>query len=153
VESILTGLRVFISQKPHFKRSGVSIKLLLLKEINTKKFGLVFWTYTIRSNGGNRVLYIDSRKPSLVQALNKMLTSHQHWKDFHPFYETFGLQVIYPTKTSDFRWEREWRLVGNINFLLKRLLLAFAPKEKSLSLKHSLTIKLFSSTPIGTFQS
>lgn len=95
-----------------------------------KKFGLAFWTDTIRSKGGNPVLYIDSRKPNLIQSLNRMLTSHQHWKDFYPFYETFGPQIIYPTKTSDFRWEREWRLAGNLNFTLEELAFGICPEDK-----------------------
>lgn len=95
-----------------------------------KKYGLAFWTETIRARGGNPVLYIDSRKPQLIQALNSMLTNHQQWKEFYPFFESFGPQVLNAARTSDFRWEREWRHPGDLTFTFNDIAFGICPDNK-----------------------
>lgn len=95
-----------------------------------RKFGLAFRTEVIRGKGGNPVLYIDSRKKNLIQQLDSMTTNHNQWKDFYPYFETFGPQVLYPANTSDFRWEREWRMPGHLNFTFNEIAFGICPEGK-----------------------
>lgn len=105
-------------------------KSVAAKRNQYKKYGLAFWTETIRSKGGNPVFYVDSRKTNLINSLDQMLTNHGQWKELYPYFETFGPQVLYPGKISDFRWEREWRLPGDLNFNLHEIAFGICPEDK-----------------------
>ena len=89
-----------------------------MKRNKYKKYGLGFWQEKIREKGCNPIFYIDSRKPNLIEALNSMLEQESSRQfSLMPFIETFGPSVIKQAKgRSDFRWEREWRKNGSLNF-------------------------------------
>jgi hypothetical protein len=59
-----------------------------------------------------------------------MLTSHQQWRDFYPFFESFGPQVLNVNRTSDFRWEREWRHPGDLFFTFNEIAFGICPDNK-----------------------
>jgi len=103
-----------LSELNHFYKATVR------KKNQYQKFGLGFWEQAIRSYGGNPIFYLDTRKPQMLQSLDQMVSkgNNQHFKNLMPFMEPFG-PPLYKTRSVDeidFRWEREWRVPGNLSF-------------------------------------
>lgn len=83
-----------------------------------KKYGLGFWQEKIREKGCNPIFYIDSKKPHLIDALNSIhAQADPQQVSIMPLIDTFGPPVIPGAAYySDFRWEREWRKKGSLDF-------------------------------------
>lgn len=97
-----------------------------------KKYGLGFWQENLRAKGCNPIFYIDSRKSKLISALNSILEQENSKQiSLAPFIETFGPLVI-PNASgySDFRWEREWRKNGSLDFKNEDVAFGICPSNK-----------------------
>lgn len=83
-------------------------------------YGLAFFENSVRRANGNPVLYVDSSNPSSMTSLDAMRTNPNvaQFKDLLHLYQTFGKSFSprYQNMMIDFRWEREWRILGNFTF-------------------------------------
>jgi hypothetical protein len=97
-----------------------------------RKFGLAFWQEKIREKGGNPIFYVDSRRPEYLKALDdSLLNNGVSFIPLMPFIETFGPLVISGASGySDFRWEREWRKQGELNFEFEDVAFGICPANE-----------------------
>lgn len=95
-----------------------------------RKYGLAFWQEKVRLLGGNPIFYVDSRRPDFLLALDGFIGSNT--PSFVPLMhliETFGPLVVSEGQGhSDFRWEREWRKRGNLNFVFQDVAFGICPE-------------------------
>lgn len=81
-----------------------------------QKYGLGFWSDKLRAKGVNPIFYLDSRNKTYLSALDAMVTPN-NISSFQPtlfLHKTFGPLVTRQTGYSDFKWEREWRKLGDL---------------------------------------
>lgn len=98
----------------HFYRATVR------KRNEYQKFGIGFWSEGIRKLGGNPIFYADTNNSALLGSLERMIVESRaaEFKALLPLVEVFGPPLFKGRMIEevDFRWEREWRLVGNLKF-------------------------------------
>ncbi|MBI4405016.1 MAG: hypothetical protein HY537_12710 [Deltaproteobacteria bacterium] len=108
-------------------------KATVRKRNEYKKYGLAFWSHTIRARGGNPIFYVDTKKQHLMSGLDIMARpSHIiQFAPLMPFMELFG-PPLYRSAVDeiDFRWEREWRVPGNLSFQLKEVAFGICPENQ-----------------------
>ena len=99
-----------------------------------QKYGLGFATELVRSKNGHPVFYFDSRRKDLVKTLDAFLItgSQATWKPILPLFEQYGpkLHKVSDQSEIDFRWEREWRSVGDFRFTFEEVAFGLCPEEK-----------------------
>lgn len=102
-----------------------------LKTNHYQKFGLAFETEKVRTCGGHPVFYYDRRQPNITGSIEKL--GEPQWQGIGrpllPFCEPYGPKILESTKEIDFRWEREWRIVGDFEFSLKEVAFGICPEE------------------------
>jgi hypothetical protein len=111
----------------------------MMKEIQSKRklfepYGLAFRESVIRNAQGNPVFYADTANTMLRKGFEKLAVSSdcESQKKFFPLVEGFGRPWFpgpYSPKEIDFRWEREWRVVGDFWFRLEDVAFGICPKE------------------------
>lgn len=94
------------------------------RRLQFQPYGLAFFENSIRSKNGSPVMYFDTNNKSTRQSLDTVPTSDNcaSMKSLLPLYEGFGpplFQTQWSPKEIDFRWEREWRIVGDFNYSLE----------------------------------
>lgn len=97
------------------------------KQFNPEPYGLVFKKEYIRDNGGNPVFYatLEIAKP-LWQYLY-----HPHVEGKEQVPDNLCKLLALVTKCQkrhDFHWEREWRIVGNLDFKLEDIYCGLCPE-------------------------
>ena len=103
---------------------------LLLREVYGRKnqpepYGIIFDKEFIRSKGGNPVFYAgDTLMPTLWDIYKKAKTNQ-----FSNEEPRFLALVNRCDEDVDFHWEREWRIVGNLNFDLSNVYLGLCPEQ------------------------
>lgn len=99
-----------------------------------KKYGLAFWQDSARTAGANPIFYVDSnRTADFLPALNSTIQSQAFIPLMH-LIDTFGPSVIPRANTrSDFRWEREWRLLGDYAFTWQDVAFGICPQDEILT--------------------
>lgn len=96
-----------------------------------QKYGIAFWADNLIGKGANPIFYVDSRKSSFLNALDQMLGPQiQHFIPVFHLYETFGPLVLGGRGYSDFRWEREWRKRGDLNFQNSDVAFGLCPENE-----------------------
>lgn len=100
-----------------------------------KKYGLGFWQEEIRNKGCNPIFYVDSRKKHLLNALDSIHELEDSKKEpLMPLIETFGPPVLEQARQkggySDFRWEREWRKKGSLDFKNEDVAFGICPEPE-----------------------
>jgi hypothetical protein len=119
-----------------FYRSTQQTKQQHIKLNSYQNFGLAFFADFLRKKNTHPLFYFDSRNESVYQAVDKLadpqfLTSS---RSLLPLFESFG-----PAKKStaransgeiDFRWEREWRHVGDLQFQLSDVAFGLCPETR-----------------------
>lgn len=126
-ETPLRELKSFYSATQDPKNAGI-------KHNKYQKYGLAFSTELVRKKGGHPVFYFDSRRKDIVNALNAFLIngSLSLWKSLLPLFEQYGprLHTKHSGNDIDFRWEREWRCVGDFKFTLDEVAFGLCPEAK-----------------------
>jgi hypothetical protein len=97
----------------------IKIQLLPManRRVHFESYGLAFFESAVRAQGGNPVIYIDSSHiPNIAALKNLALSPNCHqFKEFFHLFQTFGMSFgSGPRRDIDFRWEREWRVQGNL---------------------------------------
>lgn len=124
-----------LSELKQFYLATQDSKNETLKRNKYQKYGIAFSTEFIRSKNGHPVFYFDSRRGDIVQSLNKLPYAtpglHQ-WKPLMPLFEQYGPKLHSPGDEGEinFTWEREWRIVGDLNFTLNQVAFGLCPEGK-----------------------
>lgn len=97
---------------------------ILGRHFSFQKYGLAFFEESIRSHLGNPVMYFNTVNKDMRDSLDTIPTSDEcsRMKHILPFFEGFGPPLFPknpPISEIDFRWEREWRIVGNFSYSLE----------------------------------
>jgi hypothetical protein len=106
-----------------------------IKANKYQKYGLAFYSNLVRSKGGHPLFYFDSRKFNIVNAINQMglPTLLSNTKSILPLCESFGPKLHSTVKSNtevDFRWEREWRVVGDFQFNFEEVAFGLCPESE-----------------------
>lgn len=104
------------------------------KNVNKyQKYGLAFSQSFVRSKGGHPVFYFDSNNDSIVEAVNKIgqPINRNQTKSILPLFESFGKKLHSQSGgNTDYRWEREWRFVGDFVFCLNEVAFGLCPEDE-----------------------
>lgn len=104
-----------------------------------QKYGLAFSQNLVRSRGGHPLFYFDSNNSSIVDAVNAigLPANRQVTKPILPLFESFGRKLHSTTGvgSTDYRWEREWRHVGDFTFQLDEVSFGLCPETEIPSLE------------------
>lgn len=93
------------------------------RSLQFEPYGLAFFENSVRANNGSPVMYFDTNNRAIRKSLDTIPTSSicTSMKSLLPLYEGFGPPLFsrYGSPAEiDFRWEREWRIVGDFNYSL-----------------------------------
>ncbi len=119
-----------------FYRSTQQTKHQAFKANRYQKFGLAFFSNFIRSRGGHPVMYFDTSNDQVYQAVDRLADPQflTAGKPLLPLLEPFGpakkAKVRIASGEIDFRWEREWRHVGSLEFKLTDVAFGLCPAER-----------------------
>ncbi|MCX6125754.1 MAG: hypothetical protein NTV34_13560 [Proteobacteria bacterium] len=104
------------------------------RNLHFEPYGLAFWESAIRKGGGNPLFYFDSTNQAVIASLDAVAVSDdcERFKNTLPLYESFGPSLYSPKREVDFRWEREWRVVGDFAFTASDVAFAFLSGRASL---------------------
>ena len=105
------------------------------RQLSFKPYGLAYREDLVRKSNGNPVFYIQTTNQRLRHALNQMAQASNapDFKDLMPLVEGFGAPWFtkhYGPTEIDFRWEREWRVVGDFSFSLSDVAFGLCPKSE-----------------------
>lgn len=105
------------------------------RQLHFQPYGLAFSENVVRSKGGNPIFYIDTTNQNIRAALDAIPTSSlcQAMQPIMPFIEGFGppwFQSSFGPSEVDFRWEREWRVVGDFNFQIADIAYGLCPENE-----------------------
>lgn len=100
-----------------------------------RPYGLAFFEKAIRSKNGHPLFYFNSQDRAILAALDAMATSTgcASFRSSLALFEPFGPRVLARYRCSspvDFRWEREWRVVGNVVFDVSDIAFGLCPAEE-----------------------
>jgi hypothetical protein len=103
------------------------------RDLHFQPYGVVFNEQAVRNRGGNPVFYFESR--SAIQSSLDLLASSERCESMRaalPYFEAFGRPAFKSNTVAeiDFRWEREWRVVGSFKFSLSDLVCVLCPKSE-----------------------
>lgn len=103
-----------------------------LKTNRYQKLGLAFEAETLRNKGGHPVFYYDRRQASIAGSIEKLGEQPLHaiGRPLLSLCEPYGPKILDPNKEIDFRWEREWRVTGDLTFALNEVAFGICPEEK-----------------------
>ncbi len=101
-----------------FYRATQEEKNWTAKKNKYQKYGLAFHADFVRNRGGHPVFYYDRRNAAIAQSVEALGKPELHpvTQPILPLCEPYGPKVLEPQKEIDFRWEREWRIVGDFQF-------------------------------------
>ena len=103
-----------------------------LKANKYQKYGLAFEATYIRTKGGHPIFYYDRSQPSIQRPVESLADQPllNITKSLLPFFEPFGPKLLQPEKEVDFRWEREWRINGDLTFNLSEVAFGICPADE-----------------------
>lgn len=103
------------------------------RKLHFQPYGLAFYETAVRRCGGNPVFYFESNS-RIRSNLDELAVSTdcEKWKATLPLFEAFGRPLFQSTNMSeiDFRWEREWRIVGNFAFTFSDVAYGLCPEDE-----------------------
>ncbi len=114
-----------------------------------QKYGIAFHTEFIRKKNGHPLFYFDSRRKDIVGAIDMLGDPPMRGvaKSTLAFYESFGPK-LHSLKSNDkdevdFRWEREWRIVGSLQFNHKEVAFGLCPENEIANIFQPIVGKAF----------
>lgn len=105
------------------------------RQFHFAQYGLAFKEPVVREKGGNPVFYTQTTNEPIRAAFDKIATNPiaSLFQPVMPLIEGFGppwYSQIHGPQEIDFRWEREWRIVGDFKFSLSDVAFGFCPIDK-----------------------
>lgn len=119
-----------------FYRATQDPKNQNVKANKYQKYGLAFHTEFVRSKNGHPLFYFDSRRKAVVTAVDMLGDPpfRDSAKNTLALYESYGPKLhskIPNDKTEvDFRWEREWRVLGSLQFRHDEVAFGLCPENE-----------------------
>jgi len=98
------------------------------RNFNPKPYGLVFKKEYIRRQGGNPVFYTTKKIAKPFWQLYRLLSDKEKEQSSGEVCKLLAL-VTLCDQTMDFHWEREWRIVGDLQFKLNDIYCGLCPEE------------------------
>jgi len=108
------------------------------RQLHFEPFGLAFTEAVIRGANGNPVLYVQTTNQNIRNGFDRLATDPLAYtfKSMMPLVEGFG-PPWFPRyggpSEIDFRWEREWRVVGDFSFVLADVAFGLCPDSEILN--------------------
>ena len=102
------------------------------RQLHFAPYGLAFREAVVRGANGNPVFYVQTTNQNIRTAFDLLATNPlaSQFKAMMPLVEGFGppwfTRYTGPSEI-DFRWEREWRVVGDFSFSLTDVAFGFCP--------------------------
>jgi hypothetical protein len=127
--SVIDKFRVVCFTETPIDQIGVILYKSIKRKFNPEPYGLVFTKEYIREKGGNPVFYValKTAKP-LWQYLYQ---PHIEGKEEVPDNICKLLALVTECqKGNDWHWEREWRIVGNLEFKLSEVFCGLCPDNE-----------------------
>jgi len=106
------------------------------KQNQYKKFGLAFFSNFVRDRGGHPLFYFDSRNDDIYKSVDRLADPQflNLCEPILPLFESFGPARKSKARSDkgeiDFRWEREWRHVGDLRFRLQDIAFGLCPESR-----------------------
>jgi hypothetical protein len=111
------------------------------RDLYFQPFGIAFHEKAVRRSGGNPLFYFESFS-TVHASLDALAVSSdcERLKSTLPFFESYGRPLFSSNRAKeiDFRWEREWRVVGDFLFTYQDIAYGLCP-EHEISYFESLT--------------
>lgn len=103
------------------------------RQLHFEPYGLAFREAAVRAANGNPVIYVQTTNQSIRSAFDALAINPLAitFKSMMPLVEGFGppwFQRQTGPQEIDFRWEREWRVVGDFSFTLSDVAFWFCPE-------------------------
>lgn len=100
------------------------------RQLHFEPYGLAFKEEVVRGLNGNPVLYVQTTNQNIRLAFDQLVTQPlaMAFKSMMPLVEGFGTPWFprpYGPNEIDFRWEREWRIIGDFSFTLSDVAFGF----------------------------
>ncbi len=113
----------------------LQMSTILGRKLHFQPYGLAFREEAIRNARGNPVFYVETRNSPVWDSFDKLAESDlcSSFRTFLPLVEAFGAPLFgrpYGPKEIDFRWEREWRVVGDFSFTFSDVAFGFCPMDQ-----------------------
>jgi hypothetical protein len=127
--SIIDKFRVVCFTETPIDQIDVLLNKGVQKQFNPEPYGLVFKKEYIREMGGNPVFYATLK---IAKPLWEYLY-HPHVEGKEQVPDNLCKLLALVTKCQeghDFHWEREWRIVGNLDFKLNDIYCGLCPQEE-----------------------
>lgn len=105
------------------------------RHLHFEPYGLAFRESVARKANANPIFYVQTTNSGIRTAFDQLTVGPlaNQFKTFMPLVEGFGppwfTKFGGPTEV-DFRWEREWRVVGDFSFSLSDVAFGFAPENE-----------------------
>lgn len=105
------------------------------RQLHFEPYGLAFKENSVRIANGNPVFYVETSNRSIRQAFDELVETPlaDSFKAMMPLVEGFGAPWFSrwtgPTEI-DFRWEREWRVVGDYSFTESDIAFGLCPEDE-----------------------
>jgi hypothetical protein len=121
-----------LRELPSFYKATQDPKNWNIKTNKYQKFGIGFSTNFIRTKRGNPVFYYDRRNQDIQQSIESLADSNNLPTTHRILYlcEPYGPKILEPQKEVDFRWEREWRINGDLTFNFDEVAFGICPEVK-----------------------
>jgi hypothetical protein len=124
-DSLRSRFKVICFTETPIDQIEVLLERVQGRNVVLEPYGLVFEKEYIRQQGGNPVFYITGSLSGPVWQLY-----HNAGKSNFPQQENKVLALINKCdETVDFHWEREWRIVGDLQFNLNDIYCGLCPEE------------------------
>jgi hypothetical protein len=121
-----------LSELKSFYKAVIEQRNKIEKRNKYQKYGLAFRQENVRAAGGNPIFYVDSRRKDLRNMMDTTYKSNlQNLIPMMHLFEGFGpLFIKNAHGYSDFRWEREWRMMGDFNFKYEDVAFGICPENE-----------------------
>ena len=128
--SVIDNFRVVCFTEKPINQIDVILDRSIKRQFNPEPYGLVFTKEYIREvKGGNPVFYVTLK---IARPLWKHLYQpYVEGKDNLPYDLCKLLALVTECqKGNDFHWEREWRVVGNLEFQFSEVYCGLCPEDE-----------------------
>ena len=112
----------------------LQMKTIYGRQLHFEPYGLAFRESVVRAANGNPVVYVQTTNQPIRSAFDALAVSPlaATFKFMMPLVEGFGppwFQRQTGPQEIDFRWEREWRVVGDFSFTLSDVAFGFCSAQ------------------------
>jgi len=129
IPSIKDNFRVVCFTETPIDQINVLLRKVIGKRFEPEPYGLIFHKDYIKDRGGNPVFYVTKRiaKPLMDIIYKDYVTENQN---VHEGICSLLALITVCEEGNDFHWEREWRIVGNLDFTYSDIYCGICPESE-----------------------